>query len=199
MTATAAISALCIVSLSGCSLFTPVDIDTHQYVLGTIPVDLPAERTHTVTLSVLVPETVPAFATPRMAYTSQKYQIAYFTRNEWVETPAQMILPVIVETIRRTHYFSAVRAPPDLGRSTFLLRTEILELNQDFTSDPAVLRLTVRFDLSRETTHQPIAAKAFSVQQQLGERNPYAGVVAANEAVGRLLRDLARFVIENAR
>jgi cholesterol transport system auxiliary component len=30
------------------------------------------------------------------------------------------------------------------------------------------------------------------------ERNPYAGVVAANEAMTKLLRELARFVVDEA-
>ncbi|KWR88054.1 ABC-type transport auxiliary lipoprotein family protein [Cupriavidus sp. IDO] len=198
MTVAATIGALCILSLSACTLFTPVDIDTKKYALSTIPDDLPIERTHPATLLVLVPETAPAYATSRMAYTTRKYQIAYFSQNEWVETPAQMMLPLIVETLRRTHYFSAVLSPPDFGRQTFMLHTEIIELSQDFMSDPAVLRLTARFDLRQETTNRLIAAKELSVQVRLADRTPYAGVVAANEAAGRLLRELSRFVIENA-
>jgi len=32
----------------------------------------------------------------------------------------------------------------------------------------------------------------------MSERNPYAGVVAANEAMPKLLRELAKFVVEKA-
>ena len=199
MTAAATIGALCIVSLSACTMFRPVDVETKRYALSMIPDALPAEKTHPATLLVLVPETAPAYATTGMAYTIRKYQIAYFSQNEWVETPARMMLPLIVETLRRTHYFSAVRSPPEFGRQTFILHTEIIELKQDFTSDPAVLLLTMRVDLRHGTTNRLIATKELSVQEPLGERNPYAGVVAANEAVGRLLRELSRFVIENAR
>ncbi|WER49167.1 ABC-type transport auxiliary lipoprotein family protein [Cupriavidus sp. WKF15] len=198
MTRAAAIAALCIASLSGCTLFTPVDIDTKKYAVSTIPDDLPAERTHPATLLVLAPEAAPAYATSRMAYTTRKYQIAYFSQNEWVDTPAQMMQPLIMETLRRTHYFSAVLSPPHSGRHTFVLHTEIVELDQDFTSDPAVLRLTARFDLRQEATNRLITAKELSVQVPLAERTPYAGVVAANEAMGRLLRELSRLVIENA-
>lgn len=198
MTAGATIGALCIVSLSGCSLLSPVSVDTKKYALSTIPGDLPIERTHAATLLVLVPDTAPAYATSRMAYSTQKYQIAYFRQNEWVDTPAQMIQPLIVETLRRTHYFREVLSPPFFGPHTYLLRTEIIELEQDFASDPAILRLTMRFHLWRESSNQLIAAKELSVQEPLSERNPYAGVVAANDAEGRLLRELARFVIDNA-
>jgi cholesterol transport system auxiliary component len=109
-----------------------------------------------------------------------------------------MIQPLIVKTLRNTHYFSEILSPPHIGRHTFALRTEILELKQDFTSEPAMLQLAMRFDLSREATDQVIATKELSVREPMMERNPYAGVVAANEAIAKVLRELARFVIEAA-
>jgi len=198
MTVRTTIRALCILSLSGCTLFSPVHMDTKTYALSTIPDDFPMQRTHAATLLVLVPESAPAYATPRMAYSSQQYQIAYFSQNEWVATPAQMLQPLIVETLQRTHYFSEVLSSPFFGRPTFSLRTEIIELTQDFSSDPAVLRLTMRCYLTRETSHQVVATKELSTQELLSERNPYAGVVAANTAAARLLRELSRFVVEHA-
>ena len=189
---------LCVALFSGCSLLSPVNTDTKKYALNDIPLDLPSERTQSATLLVLVPETEPLYATTRMAYTTQAYQIAYFSQNEWAETPSQMIQPLIVETLRHTHYFSDVLSPPDFGRHTFTLRSEILEIKQDFTSAPAMLQLTMRFYLSREATNQVIATKELSAHEPMRDRNPYAGVVAANEAVAKLLRELARFVVDKA-
>jgi cholesterol transport system auxiliary component len=188
----------CVVFISGCTLFSPVNIDTKKNVLNNIPSDLPTEKTHPSTLLVLIPETMPAYATAQMAYSTQAYQIAYFTKNEWAETPSQMIQPLIVQTLRNTHYFSEVLSPPYFGQHTFGLRIEILELTQDFTSEPAMLQLAMRISLSREATNQVVATKELSVSQPMRERNPYAGVVAANEAMPKLLRELARFVVEQA-
>jgi len=189
---------LCVALLSDCALLSPVKTDTKKYALNDIPLDLPSERTHSTTLLVFIPETKPLYATTQMAYTTQAYQIAYFSQNEWAETPSQMIQPLIVETLRDTHYFSDVMSSPDLGRHTFTLRSEILEIKQDFTSEPAMLQLTMRFNLSREATNEVIATKELSVHEPIRERNPYAGVVAANEAVAKLLRELARFVVDKA-
>jgi cholesterol transport system auxiliary component len=36
------------------------------------------------------------------------------------------------------------------------------------------------------------------VREPMRERNPYAGVVAANEAMTQLLRELASFVVDKA-
>ena len=194
----AALIALCVAILSGCALLSPVKIDTKTNVLSNIPLDLPSEAIHSATLLVLVPETAPIYATTQMAYTTRAYQIAYFGQNEWAETPSQMIQPLIVTTLRNTHYFSDVLSPPQFDHHTFALRTEILELKQDFTSEPAMLQLTMRFYLSREATNQVISSKEVSVREPMRERNPYAGVAAANEAIEKVLRELARFIIEQA-
>jgi cholesterol transport system auxiliary component len=183
---------------SGCTLFSPVNIDTKKNVLNSIPLDLRSERTHPATLLVLEPETTPAYATTQMAYSNEAYQIAYFTKNDWAETPSQMILPLIVQTLRSTQFFSEVLSPPDFGHHTFVLRSEILELKQDFTTEPAMLQLAMRISLSRDATNQVVATKELSVSQPMSERNPYAGVVAANEAMPKLLRGLAEFVVEKA-
>jgi len=174
-------------------MFSAVNIDTKKHVLSNIPLNLPSERTHSATLLVLVPETMPAYATTQMAYSTQAYQIAYFSKNEWAETPSLMIQPLVVQTLRNTHYFSEVVSPPDFGHHTFALRIEILELKQDFTSEPAM-----HIYLSREATNQVVATKELSVSEPMYEKNPYAGVVAANEAMSKLLRELAKYVIENA-
>jgi cholesterol transport system auxiliary component len=188
----------CVVCLSGCTLFPPVNMDTKKNVLNNIPLDLPSERTHSATLLVLIPETTPAYATTQMAYSTEVYQIAYFTKNEWAETASQMIQPLIVQTLQNTHYFSEVLSPPYFGRHTFALRVEILELKQDFTSEPAMLKLAMRVSLSRNATNQVVATEELSVSEPMSEKSPYAGVLAANEAMPKLLRELAAFVVENA-
>jgi cholesterol transport system auxiliary component len=193
-----ALSALCLVVLSGCALFSPVKVNTTKNVLNAIPLDLPSENAHSATLLVMIPETAPVYATTQMAYTTRAYQIAYFGQNVWAETPSQMIQPLILKTLRNTHYFREILSPPHIGPHTFALRVEILELMQDFTSEPAMLRLTMRFYLIREETNQVIATNELSMREPMSERNPYAGVVAANEAMAKFLRELAKFVVEKA-
>jgi cholesterol transport system auxiliary component len=188
----------CVLFVSSCTLFSPLNIETKKNVLNSIPLDLPSERTQPATLLVLNPETVPAYATTKMAYSTQAYQIAYFTKNEWAETPSQMIQPLVVQTLRDTHYFSDILSPPYFGHHTFELRLEILELKQDFTSTPATLQLALRISLRRDATSQVVATKELSMSQPMSERNPYAGVVAANEALVKLLRELAQFVVDEA-
>jgi len=193
-----AMVAVCLSLFSGCALLSPVKIETKKNVLNKVPIDVSSEKTRPATLLVLAPETNAIYDTTQMAYTTEAYQIGYFSQNEWAETPSQMIQPLIVQTIRNTRYFSEVVSPPHFGRHTFALRTEIQELKQDFTSDPATLQLAMRFELSREATNKVTATKELSVQEPMREKTPYAGVVAANDAMAKLLRELAKFIVDKA-
>jgi cholesterol transport system auxiliary component len=196
--AAAPASMLCALFLSGCTLFSPVNIETKKNMLNAIPLDLPSEATHADSLLVLTPETEPAYATTQMAYSTDSHQIAYFTKHEWAETPSQMIQPLIVQTLQNTHYFSEVLSPPYFRRHTFELRVEILEFEQDFTSEPAMLHLGMRISLTRDATSQVLATRELSVSQPMAGRSPDAGVAAANEALPRLLLELAHFVVQKA-
>ena len=147
---------------------------------------------------VLVPETAPLYATRRMAYSTQAFQIGYFNESEWALAPAQMIQPLLVETMRSAGYFSEIASSPQLGRNTLTLRTEILELKQDFSLEPATFRVAMRFSLHREPTHQLVATKDVSVSEPMREKTAYAGVIAGKRGHRKMLRALAVFAISNA-
>ena len=186
--------------LSGCSLFSPVDIETpKKYTLGELPPCLPSEQTPSTTLLVLPPETRPLYNTTQMAYTVHPHQIAFFSFNEWSETPSQMLYPLIRKTLESTHYFHAIVTPPYVGPHEYVLSTQILELQQDYTLCPATLRLTLQAQLSHGTTHEVITIKEFSIQEPILQRTPYGGVIAANHAAAKILQQLAEFVLDNTK
>lgn len=182
--------------VSGCTLLSPANVEIKKEMLDKVPVELPQREAHAATLLVFPPETRPIYDTTQMAYTIRPYQVDYFGYHEWGATPSNMLQPLLVKTLENTHYFSAVLTPPYSGSYTYLLRTEILELNQDFTSEPAVLQLTLRFQLSDGAANRVIATGEISLHEPMQQKTPDAGVVAANNAVAKALQELARAVLE---
>jgi cholesterol transport system auxiliary component len=183
--------------IPGCTVLSPVKNETSVEMISKLPADLPQQKTRAATLLVLPPDTSPAYDTVRMAYTVKPYQVEYFSRHEWAAPPAQMLLPLLGRMLENTHGFSAVLTPPYSGPYTFALQTGISELVQDFTSDPAVLRLTLRVRLLDGKTNRLIAGKEISLSEPMQQKTPYAGVVAANDAAAKALQEIARFVNEN--
>jgi cholesterol transport system auxiliary component len=181
----------------GCALMSAAPVETRKEVLNKVPVDVPRRASRGAVLLVLPPHTRPIYDTTQMAYTTQPYEIAFFSQHEWAETPAQMLQPLLQRTLQNTQFFSAVLAPPYAGRYSYALRTEIRELIADFTSDPAALAVSLRFQLSDGAAGRIVAVKEISIREPMQKKTPYAGVVAANEAIAKALLQLATFVLDN--
>lgn len=177
--------------LSGCAL-SPVNTSSDNYQIHAIP-SVVTQKTHPITLLVLSPETNAIYNTRQIAYTTRPYQVAYFAKNRWAETPAKMLEQNIVETLQKTHYFAAVISPPVIGRYDYVLSTKLIELNQDFMHKPSVVRLVVQAQLTQASTSRVIAVKQFTFTQIAPCDTPYGGVIAANRAVARLLQEIVWF------
>ena len=108
-----------------------------------MPTNVPITRTQPISLMVLQPETNPAYNTTQMAYTKKPFEVSYFAENRWIETPGQMLQPIIVQTMQRTHHFRAVITPPFIGSYDYILNTQILEFQQDYTHCIAFFKVRV--------------------------------------------------------
>jgi cholesterol transport system auxiliary component len=197
--ATRLFGAVLALSFAGCALLSAAPARTSKQMLNKMPTELPQRSSNGAVLVVYPPQTRLVYNTTEMAYMTRPYEIGYFSQHEWAEPPAQMLQPLLVGTLQNTHFFSAVLAPPYAGRHSYALRTEIRELIADFTSEPAALQLSLRFQLSEGANGTIVATKDISVREPMQQKTPYAGVVAGNDAIERALVELASFVLENTR
>jgi cholesterol transport system auxiliary component len=182
--------------LPGCALLSAVKVDTQTFMLNPLPLDPPQARHCTAaTLLVFPPQAQAIYDTTQMAYTTQAHQVAYFGRHEWAETPSQMLLPLLVRALQNTRCFNAVVAPPYAYHYTHALRTELVELLQDFTSQPPTLRLVLRVQLSDDAAGRVIASKEITLREPLSQGTPEAGVAAANKATEKALREVVTFAL----
>ncbi|OGT60873.1 MAG: hypothetical protein A3E85_01015 [Gammaproteobacteria bacterium RIFCSPHIGHO2_12_FULL_45_12] len=187
---------LSFLALNGCSLFSPIQTpDQSAYVISKTPVVRAKRQVQRHTLLVLSPDTKSVFDTALMAYTVKPYEISFYSVNKWAERPQQMLLPLMVQTLQNTQGFRAVIAPPYNGESDFLLSTQILSLQQNLMRSPGMLELVVRAELIKTSTSRVVATKQFTVHQPIFRRTPYGGVIAANQATARFLRELAAFCL----
>lgn len=184
--------------LVACSVLPPAEAPLTSALIDQVPTQLPQRAKGTGTLLVFAPQARPAIDTQQMAYSLRAHHLAYFAQNQWAETPPQMLQPLLVRTLEGTGAFAAVVTPPYTGTAALALRTEILELVQDFGQDPPVLRLSLRMRLSDDRANRVLATREITLQQAMQQKGPQAGVAAANEAVARALRELAALVLENA-
>ncbi|MDR3477565.1 MAG: ABC-type transport auxiliary lipoprotein family protein [Gammaproteobacteria bacterium] len=182
------------VVLTGCSsVLSPVKVGAqHEYLINTVPT-VAASRVGHATVLVMAPEAGPIYSSKEMVYTTYPYQVASFANNRWAASPSVMLQSLMVQTLQNTHHYRAVVAVPFPGHYDLVLRSELLKLQQDFTRSPSVIRLTLRAQLINANTNLVVAAKEFTIVERAPRNDPYGGVIAANRAAARLMKQLAVF------
>jgi cholesterol transport system auxiliary component len=183
-------------AVTGCSLLPwPAASPPNLFVLasqreGTPPLDVPARG-----IDIAPPAARPGFDGPRMAYVTRPYEIQFFTRHQWLEAPARMLAPLLVEALEaggRFHARPGGRNPPPVLR----LETEIVALQQEFTVRPSQVRFTLRARLLDALGRRVLATSHFEDLEDSPSDDPYGGVIAANRAVARVLDRLADWCAE---
>lgn len=192
----AMMAGLC-VAIQGCAFLSPPKVDIEKSVLNQLPTAVPHREPGRGTILVFPPAAIPVYDTVLMAYRTKPREIAYFSRRQWGATPSQMIQPLLVATLEQTHSFRVVLVPPYTGPYTYSLRTEVLDLIQDFTPKSATLVLSLRLQLAGYGASRVIATRDISVRETMLQRNSRAGGVAANEATAKALQQMAEFVLES--
>jgi cholesterol transport system auxiliary component len=160
----------------------------------------PATMSQTApTLIVSPPHAASGFDSQHIIYVREPHQLEYYAHNEWVDTPARMIAPLIVAAIENSGRFRAVVVTPSAAAGDLRLDTEIMRLQHDLGSQPSHVHFTMRAYIVDNTTRQVLAWREFDEAIAVPSEHPYGVVVAANRAVQTVLEQLASFCTEEAR
>lgn len=182
--------------VSSCSVFGPVSTGAdNTYVINSVP-SVAKRCSHHLNLMVGAVETNPLYNTTQMAYTDKRFELSYFAKNRWAETPGQMLQPLIIQTLQNTHFFHAVNSYPAIGVYDYALSVQLLELQQKFVGDSSYISLKVHVQLSKAIDNHVVASKDISITEAAPENTPYGGVIAANRATSAMLSELVRFCLQ---
>ena len=152
-----------------------------------------AAAASTPDLVVVVPRAAAGHDSTRMVYLQRPQELQAFAFNEWADTPAQMLAPMLVRALQDSGAFRAVLLAPSAATGRWRLETELIRLQQDFNTQPSQVRLTLRAVLLDSGTRQVIATREFDESVAARADNPVAGAAAAQQAAQRVLVALATF------
>ena len=160
------------------------------------PVAAPASA---LTLIINPPHATAGFDSPRIIYVREIHKLEYFSHNEWADTPARMLAPLVVAAVENSGTFRAVVLTPSSAAGDLRLDVEIIRLQHEFHTQPSRVRFTLRAYIVDNTTRRVLAWREFDETVPAASEDPYGGVVAANRAVQAVLGNLADFCAEAAR
>lgn len=142
------------------------------------------------------PQAEPGFETPRMVYLKRPYELEYFAANQWADTPANMVAPLLVQSLSQSGIWRDVVLLPSLVPGDYRLDVYGFALQQEFFQQPSRVRVTARAQLVDLKLSMIVGMQRFEAIEPAPSENAYGGVVAANRAVAALLDQITVWLRE---
>lgn len=181
-------------ALAGCSALKPSAEPSPSYytleLAGADPSPAPADAP---SLLVLPPRAAAGFDSQRIIYLREAHRLEYFARSEWVDPPARMLGPLLVQRLQRGGGYRAVVLAPSASRTALQLETQVLRLQHEFLARPSQVRLQLRATVSDSRSRAVLGTRDFEAVVAAPEDTPYGGVRAANQALQQVLDQLDAF------
>ncbi len=146
------------------------------------------------TLLVNTPKSRAGFDTPQMAYVKRAHELQYFSKNQWAETPARMLVPPLTQALEHSGIWDAVVVMPSIVRGDYRLDIDNLILQQEFFESPSQIHLSLRAQLIDVHKQCVMGTTDFDVLQPTPSDDPYGGVLASNQAAAKLLEQLVAWL-----
>lgn len=182
-------------ALVACSPIVPEE--THKYKLTAFNNERIAHKKTDITILVSETNALDGYQTEQMLYTNKLYQISAFTKNSWASPPANMLTPLIVQSLQSSNYFYAVAFGPNTDKTDYRLDTQMLSLQQNFLTKPSTLEVAIQATLTHVEDNKMIATHIFNLIAPCPSNSPYGGVIAANNVMLTFTRALNRYVISS--
>jgi cholesterol transport system auxiliary component len=187
---------LAMLALAGCTLPQDKSPPPQTYVLEVGTFAPPrVGRSSGKTLLVAAPRAAPGFDSNRIAYTREPLKLDYYSNNVWSDTPAKMLLPVLVRAFEGTGAFKAVVSPPAPTLANMRVDVDVIRLQQEFMTQPSRVRLTARIKVVDMKSGHVLGTQVFEAVEPAPSDNANGAARAANAAVQKVLDQMVRFAL----
>ena len=184
---------LTFILLNGCTLVPPIKpsaMTTYNLDIDFEPV---SENSGELILRINTPKVLSGLNSSRMVYIEQAHEINYFSQNQWIDSPARMLAPLLVQALEHRGKYRAVVNMRSASRADIRLDTDIIRFQHEFITRPSQVHLTIRAQLFDLQGKSVIATREFDVIETATADTPYGGVLATNSAVKKILQQIAEF------
>ncbi len=154
-----------------------------------------ARRLSNKILLVAASREAAGFDSSRIAYTRESPKLDYYKDSVWSDTPAKMLLPVLVRAFESSGAFKAVVAPPSPVLANLRVDVDVIRLQQELMSVPSRVRLIVRLKVVEMKSGHILETRLFEALETAPSDNAAGAARAANVAVQKLLSEMVPFVL----
>ncbi|MBA2711008.1 MAG: membrane integrity-associated transporter subunit PqiC [Tatlockia sp.] len=179
--------------ITGCSPVKTAVIN--QYKLDSFSVQRLGQSYSRQSIFISLPEAAAGYQDSTMMYVRRPFELNSFTKNSWVDQPANMLLPLLAQSLQSTSYFYAVTSTANSEHTDYRLDTQLIKLQQNFLTIPSQVDFAAKVVLTHVSDKRVIASRLFSDHVKCPSDTPYGGVIAANKATRLFTAKVSKFVV----
>lgn len=188
--------ALFALAVAGCALPQDSSPPPQAYLLEVSAfTPQPARRSSGKILLVTVSREAPGFDSNRIAYTREPPKLDYYKDSVWSDTPAKMLLPILVRAFEDTGAFKAVVSPPSPVLANLRVDVDVIRLQQEFMTTPSQVRLIARIKVVEMKSGHVLETRLFEAIEPAPTENAAGAARAANAAVRKVLSEMIPFAL----
>lgn len=188
--------ALFALAVAGCALPQDSSPPPQAYLLEVSAfTPQPARRSSGKILLVAVSREAPGFDSNRIAYTREPPKLDYYKDSVWSDTPAKMLLPILVRAFEDTGAFKAVVSPPSPVLANLRVDVDVIRLQQEFMTTPSQVRLIARIKVVEMKSGHVLETRLFEAIEPAPTENAAGAARAANAAVRKVLSEMIPFAL----
>lgn len=185
-----------LLTTAGCLSPRGDSLPVHTYQLS---LDAEAEATSPAApdgpvLLISLPQAEPGFESQRMAYVTRRYELEYYAANQWAESPARLLSPLLILAASRTGAWRAVVALPGTIRGDYRLDSTNVAVQQEFLQKPSLVRVTMRGQLVALKESRVVSTRTFEAVAPASSEDAYGGVLAANQATAAVVTQVSAWL-----
>jgi cholesterol transport system auxiliary component len=186
---------LLIILLFLISNFSVAKTPKQTYLLHVPLTEISTDNKTNKVLLVSMPTAAAGFDTAAQLYIRKDHLLEYYSKTRWIDTPARMLLPLLVNKIEGTGIFRAVLSATTIPIVADLrLDSEILRFQQEFLTEPSQVRVILRVQLLDMKARRVIATRVFEALENAPSENAEGGMLATNQAVSLILKKVIEFI-----
>jgi cholesterol transport system auxiliary component len=144
---------------------------------------------------VTVSKEAAGFDSNRIAYTREPPKLDYYKDSVWSDTPAKMLLPILVRAFESTGAFKAVVSPPSPVLADFRVDVDVIRLQQELMTMPSRVRLITRIKVVEMKSGHVLETRLFEAIEPAPSENAAGAARAANAAMQKVLGEMVPFAL----
>ncbi|MDP1603052.1 MAG: ABC-type transport auxiliary lipoprotein family protein [Legionella sp.] len=172
---------------------------TNQYKLDAFSEKRLSNTLTRQSILITQPEAVAGYQTNEMVYVKKLFELNNFAHSAWVSPPADMLYPLIVQSVQRSGFFYAVASSTHSEQTDYRLDTQLIKLQQNFLTRPSTIDFVVKAVLTNSQDNRVVASRMINQHIRCPLENPYGGVLAANIATRQFTAELSSFIVDHVK